>query len=190
MSNIVKPKKRTLKIIPAAPQAPIEVPTQEAISPQEAKQKRCPKGEHRNNKTKKCEKLGEYKGEVFVPKRTTKRIFIGCSPNYLPTQTDLPRVHELNQLKLQQLKEIAAKLVGEPNTAKQQIMGARRISEFVNLIVCIENEQKNRGAQSAAPAVPAIVADKAAAVFETTNSPTALFENDDDDSEGTPPITW
>lgn len=190
MSNIVKPKKRTLKIMPAAPQAPTEVPTDlSANSPQEAKQKRCPKGEHRNNKTKKCEKLGEYKGEVFVPKRTAKRIFIGCSPNYLPTQTDLPRVHELNQLKLQQLKEIAAKLVGEPNAAKQQIMGARRISEFINLIVCIENEQKTRGAESAAPIVPAIIPDKAADVLPA--SPTALFDNDDDDddSEGTPPVT-
>jgi hypothetical protein len=147
-------KNKTIKITsPTSIPLPIPIQIINEPQPQEPSQNqtiklkvKCKKGEHWNNKTKKCEKLGEYRGDIFVPTKKVRSSILGCKITDLPKETDIERVKELEKKTTAELREIIGKYAGmQPNEASQknQIFGARRINELINLIICIENKLKN-----------------------------------------------
>ena len=93
---------------------------------------RCPNGEHWNQKTQQCEPI----------KKMAKKIYLGCSRDYVPLESDTPRIVELKKLNAQELRDMVAVLTETPTGQKNQIMGARRLNELINLIICIENRKK------------------------------------------------
>jgi len=98
------------------------------------KQKRCPNGEHWNEKTQRCEPIVKL----------VKKTFLGCSRDYVPTEADAPRVNELKSKTGQELRDMISTLTGMPTGQKNQILGARRSNELINLIVCIENKKSEQ----------------------------------------------
>lgn len=94
--------------------------------------KRCPNGEHWNERTQSCEPIG----------RVVKKLYLGCSRDYVPTEADMPRVAELKIKTAQELRDLVSDLTDMPRGQKNQILGARRTNELINLIVCIETRKK------------------------------------------------
>jgi len=115
------PKNKTLKIKTGI------FPIDSSITKQ-----RCPNGQHWNAKTKKCEQIV----------KTAKKIYLGCSRDYATTVNDIPRINELKEKTAQELRDIISDLTDTPRGQKNQILGARRVNELINLIVCIETEKK------------------------------------------------
>lgn len=114
------PKNRTLKIKTGF--SPIDTSNTK---------QRCPNGQHWNEKTQKCEPIV----------KTAKRLYLGCSRDYIPTENDIPRINELRGKTAQELRDIISDLTDTPRGQKNQILGARRVNELINLIVCIENKK-------------------------------------------------
>ena len=48
---------------------------------------RCPNGQHWNEKTQKCEPIV----------KTAKKLYLGCSRDYVPSANDIPRINELKE---------------------------------------------------------------------------------------------
>jgi len=115
------PKNKTLKIKPGI----------FAIDNPSIKQ-RCPNGQHWNEKTQKCEPIV----------KSAKKLYLGCSRDYVPTVNDIPRINELKEKTAQELRDIISDLTDIPRGQKNQILGARRVNEMINLIVCIETKKK------------------------------------------------
>lgn len=93
---------------------------------------RCPNGEHWVQKTQRCEPINKM----------AKKIYLGCSRDYVPLESDAPRIVELKKLNAQELRDMVSVLTDTPTGQKNQIMGARRLNELINLIICIENRKK------------------------------------------------
>ena len=124
------PKNKTLKI-------------KTGISPIDTSntKQRCPNGQHWNDKTQKCEPIV----------KTAKKLYLGCSRDYVPSANDIPRINELREKTAQELRDIISDLTDTPRGQKNQIMGARRVNELINLIVCIETKKMVYGPETQEP---------------------------------------
>jgi hypothetical protein len=77
----------------------------------------------------------------LLPKKIKKKALLGCSKSYEPTYDDAVRLEELGALKGQGLRDIYSNLTGQPSGQKY-ISTARHKQELINLIICIENQQR------------------------------------------------
>jgi hypothetical protein len=90
-------------------------------------------------------KLAESMPSNLLPTKLKKKVVLGCSSSYQPTQEDIPRVNQLSKLNRQKLRDILSTLLGEPTgKTSSRKYDADKKQELIQLIVCIENEQRKQ----------------------------------------------
>ena len=103
--------------------------------------KRCPTGERWDKTENKCKSIIDIQ---VVPKQAV----LGCSKYYIPTTSnEIQRMNDLKeQLKSRKinnndLRNMVSDLIGEERGInKNQILGARRSDELIQLILCLEGK--------------------------------------------------